>query len=80
MSDDKKKSQVSDHQAGNINPDDVNFKHPAKKIPETEKVDIMESEIGRETSQTPASESDDNQTSQIDEGTKDIQKEKKSDE
>lgn len=77
MSNDKKKSQISDHQAGNINPDDVDFKHPAKKIPETEKVDIMESELGRETSQTPASESVDNKTTQIDEGTKEIQKNKK---
>jgi hypothetical protein len=53
----------------NINPDDVDFTHSAKKTSAQDKIDIKESEIGRETSQMPATENLDMETTQIDEET-----------
>ena len=60
---------------GNFNPQDVDFEHPAKKEKAQEKVDIKESEIGRETSQQPANEQIE-PMSQIDDDTKKLQEEK----
>ena len=73
-----KTSQQSEDQPGNNNPRDIDWKHPAKRISETEKIDIMESGSGLDRSQTPDSENADHEITQIDEGTKQIQQEKKS--
>lgn len=59
-------------QPGNFNPRDVDFEHPAKIDKAEEKVDIKESELGREASQKPANEQME-PMSQIDEGTKNLQ-------
>ncbi len=81
MDDKERKSQLSDDQPGNNNPNDVDFKHPAKKIPQTEDIDRMEgSQLGTDYSRQPAEESSDNRTPQIDEGTKEIQRDKKNEE
>jgi hypothetical protein len=55
------------------NPDEVNFTHPAKETKAQEKIDIVQSGLGREVSQKPADEHIENKISQIDEGTKELQ-------
>ncbi|HEU4495802.1 MAG TPA: hypothetical protein VFR70_02005 [Flavobacterium sp.] len=62
-------------QPRNINPKEVNKEHPAKEIKSRDKIDIKESEIGRETSQQPADEHVEG-ISQIDKGTKQLQDKK----
>lgn len=62
----------------NINPDAVDYQHPAKKDQAREKVDIKESELGRETSQTPGNEQME-PMDQIDDGTKKLQQDKADD-
>ena len=59
---------------GTFNPKDIDFEHPAKMEKSREKVDIKESELGRETSQQPANEQIE-PMAQIDEGTKEMQQE-----
>lgn len=56
-----------------INPDEINQNHPAKEIHAREKIDIKESELGREQGQVPADEHIEDRFSQIDDGTKKIQ-------
>src|SRR5690606_32466529 len=64
MSDNK-----SEDKPRNINPDDVDFTHSAKQTRAQDKIDIKESEAGRETSQMPATENLNMETTQIDEET-----------
>ena len=59
------------------NPDEVNTKHPAKETKAQDKIDIVESELGREQGQSPADEHIENRLSQIDEGTKELQNSQK---
>jgi|SRR6218665_364222 len=58
----------------NINPDEVGKNHPSKTIKAQEKIDIKESELGREQGQTPADEHIESNLSQIDNGTIELQK------
>ena len=69
---DTKHNPIREGQANNINPEEVGKDHPGKDLKAQEKVDIKESELGRETSQMPADEHIEHRTSQIDEGTKQI--------
>jgi hypothetical protein len=81
MDTEERKSQLSDDQPGNNNPNDIDWKHPAKRIQQQEDIDRMDgSQLGIDTSRQPAQESSENKTFQIDEGTKEIQKQKKSEE
>ncbi len=67
---DTKHNPIREDQANNINPREIGKDHPGKDLKAQEKVDIKESELGRETSQMPADEHIEPRTSQIDEGTK----------
>ena len=49
-----------------INPNEIGKSEPAKKIKAQEKIDIKESELGREQGQTPADEHIESQLPQID--------------
>ncbi|HEX9980840.1 MAG TPA: hypothetical protein VGB50_09780 [Flavobacterium sp.] len=69
----EKTSQQSEDRPGNNNPDDNNWTSPAKRIGEIERLDIKESGSGRDRSQTPDTENLDQQITQIDEGTKQMQ-------
>ncbi len=75
MDDDKRYAEGSTEDRSEINPNDIDYQHPAKQEKTREKIDIKESEIGRETSQQPANEQIE-PMSQIDEGTKKLQQEK----
>ena len=70
---DTKHNTIREGRAENINPDEVGKEHRAKDLQAQEKVDIKESELGRETSQMPADEHIEPRMSQIDEGTKQLQ-------
>ncbi len=63
---------------GSINPNEIGRKSPAKSIPGQEKLDINESESGRNQAHRPAEEKVDENYTQIDEGTIKLQEEKKS--
>ena len=58
-------------QPRDINPKEVNREDDAKKLKSKEKIDIKESELGRETSQQPADEHVEG-ISQIDKATKNL--------
>lgn len=60
---------IREDRMDDINPNEIGVNHPAKDRKAQEKVDIKESGIGRETSQTPADEHIEPSISQIDEGT-----------
>lgn len=60
-----------------IHPDEVNTEHPAKKLKSQEKIDIRESELGRDSTQDPQDEKIEDNLSQVDEGTIKLQEEKK---
>ena len=62
-------NQIREDKPGNTVPNEIGINHPAKDLHAQEKVDIKESEIGRETSQMPATEHIDQTISQIDEET-----------
>ncbi|HEX8561523.1 MAG TPA: hypothetical protein VF676_00965 [Flavobacterium sp.] len=62
-------NQIREDKPGNTNPDEVGVNHPAKNLHAQEKVDIKESEIGRETSQMPATEHIEQNVGQIDDQT-----------
>ena len=62
-------------QPGKFNPEDTDYQHPAKTDKSREKVDIKESELGRETSQQPANEQME-PMAQIDDETREIQQSK----
>ena len=64
------------HEPGNINPEETGFVEPSKRISEIEKLDIKESEHGRDVSQNPADEPIGDSFSQIDEETREIQTKK----
>lgn len=64
----------------NIHPDEVNRNHPANEIKAQDKIDIKESELGREQSQDPADEHIEERITQIDDDTKQMQERKSSDE
>jgi len=67
----------NESQPRKINPEDVDFTPPSKKLKSQEKIDIDESELGREQGQTPADEHIiDEENSQIDPETIRLQKEK----
>jgi hypothetical protein len=55
------------------NPDELNNPEPAKTVHAREKIDIKESELGREVSQQPIAEHIDDAISQIDPGTIEMQ-------
>lgn len=61
---------TTDHQREdqprNIHPNETGKNEPAKAIKAQEKIDIKESELGREQGQTPADEHIENRLSQID--------------
>ena len=63
-------------QPRDINPKEVNRKEFLNELKSKEKIDIRESELGRETSQMPADEHVEG-ISQIDKGTKNLQDEKR---
>ena len=69
----EKSSQQREDIPGNNNPQDNDWTSPAKRISEIEKLEIKESGSGRDRSQTPDTENLDQQISQIDEGTKQLQ-------
>lgn len=52
------------------NADEVHFTEPGKELKSKRKIDIVESELGREQGQTPADEHIENHLSQIDEQTR----------
>ncbi len=60
-----------------LNYKDVNFEPSAKKIKAQEKIDIKESELGRELGQQPADEHIDNRVTQIDDETTKMQQHQK---
>lgn len=64
---------------GNINPNEVNRGNPAKDIRAKEKLDINESELGRDQSYKAAEEHIDDGITQIDEETKTMRDEEVSD-
>lgn len=66
-----------DDQPRDINPDETGFVHPAKKIKSQEKIDIKESEFGREYSNFQQDEHIEDAITQIDKGTIKLQEEKK---
>ena len=61
---------------GNINPNEFDRKHPAKDIPQQEKLDINQSESGRNQGHRQSEEIIDDNISQIDSETKQLQDEK----
>lgn len=69
----------SEDQPRDINPKEVNRKHDAKDIKSQDKIDIKESELGRNQGQTPADEHVEG-ISQIDKGTKKLHDENHSNE
>lgn len=66
------KDGMGEGHPGHINPNEIGKSHPSKDIPEREKIDINESQLGREQGQTPADEHIDDSFSQIDNDTKEI--------
>ena len=58
-----------------VNPKDVDYEEPAKLDKSQEKIEINQSGLGRDASQTPADEQMITD-SQIDEGTKELMEEK----
>lgn len=65
------KNNGREDKARDINPKEVNRPDDAKSIKSQEKIDIRESELGREQGQTPADEHVEG-ISQIDKGTKNL--------
>ena len=61
---------------GSINPNDLDQKHPAKHILQQEKLDINQSESGRNQGHRQSEEIIDDNISQIDPETKQLQDEK----
>ena len=61
--------RIREDQPTSINPAESGKEHPAKNLKSQEKIDIKESELGREQGQTPADEHIENRISQIDGGT-----------
>lgn len=70
--------QKREDQPREINPNDIQKSEPAKQIKAQEKIDIKESELGREQGQSPAEEHIENQHSQIDAETVKLHKESES--
>jgi len=60
-----------------INADEAGFIHPAKKIKSQEKIDIRESELGRDFSNYQQDEHIEDSITQVDKGTIKLQEEKK---
>jgi len=58
--------QKREDQPRDINPNEIGKSEPSKEIKAQEKIDIKESELGREQGQTPADEHIESQLSQID--------------
>ena len=69
------KDGMQEGDPGNINPNEIGRNNPAKNISATEKLDINESELGRDQSHRAAEEIIDDNISQIDEGTKNMREE-----
>ena len=65
---------VGEDKASGINPNEIGVTPTAKELKSQEKVDINQSELGRETSQMPADEHIEHRLSQIDEQTIALQK------
>ncbi len=61
---------------GSINPEEIGRKSPAKAIPGQEKLHINESGSGRNQAHRPAEEKVDENYTQIDQGTIELQQEK----
>ncbi|RZK10461.1 MAG: hypothetical protein EOO46_10690 [Flavobacterium sp.] len=66
-----------DDQPRDINPDEIGYVHPSKKIKSQEKIDIKESEFGRDFSNFQQDEHIEDAITQIDKGTIKLQEEKK---
>ena len=66
-----------DDQPRDINPEETGYVHPAKKLKSQEKIDIKESEFGREYSNFQQDEHIEDTITQIDKGTIKLQEEKK---
>jgi len=60
-----------------INAEEIGFEHPAKKIKAQEKIDIRESELGREFSNFQQDEHIEDSLTQVDKGTIKLQQDKK---
>ena len=73
---DQQKNESEDRPRA-IHPDEVNSEHPARKLKSQEKIDIKESELGRDSTQDPQDEKIEDNLSQVDEGTIKLQEEKK---
>jgi len=72
------KAHIKEDQPRNINPDETGKSEPAKALKSQEKIDIKESELGREQGQTPADEHIEDRISQIDKGTVKMQENQQS--
>jgi len=72
------KTNIKEDQPRNINPDEAGKIEPSKALKSQEKIDIKESELGREQGQTPADEHIENRISQIDKGTVKMQENQQS--
>ena len=67
---------MSEGNPGNIDPNELDRKHPAKDIPQQEKLDINQSESGRNQGHRQSEEIIDDNISQIDSETKQLHEEK----
>lgn len=77
MKEEKDKRTIGQDIPRDINTEDIDFEHSAKKWKSQEKIDINESELGRSLSQEPYEEHKSEKQSQIDEETVRLQEKKK---